>query len=120
ILRIHQRGVVGRDRHVEPGVRFLEGVSLLFGQVDDLLELLEGGHPVALLPAPVVPVLVRDVHPGASSSARGKAIEDVLNRSGIARRRAAVRFRRSATYLQLDQISVGLRGGYAHYSSDEL
>ena len=52
----------GRD--VDPElVRRAQARPLLVGQLQDLLDLLEIVDPVAELPAPVVPLLVRDVGP---------------------------------------------------------
>ncbi len=74
VLRIDEADEVGRDVDPELVGRAQAG-PLLLGQLEDLLDLLEVVDPVAELPAPVVPLLVRDVGPQRSATAdRGPAV----------------------------------------------
>ena len=74
VLRIDQADEVGRDVDAEL-VGCAQPGSLLVGQLEDPLDLLEVVDPVAELPAPVVPLLVGDVGPqrGAPTH-RGPAV----------------------------------------------
>ncbi len=60
IVRIDQRNEVGRDIHAKQ-VRCRERFPLAVGERDNLFKLLGGVDPVAELPAPVVPFLVRHI-----------------------------------------------------------
>ena len=57
VVGVHERGVVGRDRHAELAHAGLEVGALLGGQVEHLLEVGDRGQPVGELPAIVVPLL---------------------------------------------------------------
>ena len=71
VLRVDQADEVGRD--VDPElVRGAQTGSLLIGELEDLLDLLEVVDPVAELPAPVVPLLVGDVGPQRRPAADGR------------------------------------------------
>ena len=70
VVRVDQADEVRRD--VDPElVRGGETGALVVGQVEDLLDLLEVVDPVAELPAPVVPLRVRDVLPERGAAADG-------------------------------------------------
>jgi lysine 2,3-aminomutase len=56
MVRIDERGGVGRDRESETGGRLTEPATFVFGQVDQPLELLPGAQGMPVLPAPVAPV----------------------------------------------------------------
>ena len=62
VVRVDQADEIRRDVDAEL-VGCAETLALLVGQVQDLVDLLEVVDPVAELPAPVVPLLVRDVRP---------------------------------------------------------
>jgi hypothetical protein len=79
VLRIHQGRVVGGDPHVELGVGLDDGASLVVGEADDVVELRERGDPLALLPVPVVPLVVGDALPDGARGV-GEAGADVADR----------------------------------------
>jgi len=56
VVGIHERGVVGRDRHAELAHAGLEVGTLPGREVEHLLEVGDGGQPVGELPVIVVPV----------------------------------------------------------------
>ena len=68
ILRVDQADEVRGDVDPELARRGQAG-PLLVGELEDLLDLLEIVDPVAELPAPVVPLRVRDVLPERSAAA---------------------------------------------------
>ena len=71
IVGIDERDEVGRDVHPELVGR-REPLALVVGQVEDLLEILERVEPLRELPAPVVPLLVRNVLPDPGPPADGR------------------------------------------------
>ena len=71
VLRVDEADEVRGD--VDPElVRRREARSLLVGQLEDLLDLLEVVDPVRELPAPVVPLLVGNVLPARGAAADGR------------------------------------------------
>ena len=83
--------VVGVDeadevrRHIHPElVRCGQTVTLLVGEVEDLLDLGEIVHAVRELPAPVVPLLVGHVHPECRAAAAGRLAIRAQDARGIA------------------------------------
>ena len=59
VVGVHERGVVGRDRHAELAHAGLEVGALLGREVEHLLEVGDGGQPVGELPVVVVPLASR-------------------------------------------------------------
>jgi hypothetical protein len=70
IVGIDERDEVGRDVHPELVGR-RETFALVVGQVEDLLEVLQRVKALRELPAPVVPLVVRDVVPDPRPRGRG-------------------------------------------------
>ena len=71
VVRVDQADEVRRDVDAEL-VRRREPLTLVVGQVQDRLDLLEVVDPMAELPAPVVPLLVGDVRPERGAPADGR------------------------------------------------
>jgi hypothetical protein len=72
IAGVDEADEVGRDVDAELVVGG-QALALLLGQLEDLGDLVEVVDPVRQLPAPVVPLLVRDVLPLRRSPAHGRA-----------------------------------------------
>ena len=70
VVGVDERDEVGRDVHPELVGR-REPLALVVGQVEDLLQVLERVEALRELPAPVVPLLVRDVLPDPGPAADG-------------------------------------------------
>ena len=83
VVGVDQADEVRRD--VDPElVLGREALALVVGQVQDLGDLLEVVDPVAELPAPVVPLLVRDVLPDRGAAADRRAAVRPEGLGGIA------------------------------------
>ena len=79
VARVDEAQEVGRDVDAEL-VRRAEALALLVGQLEDACEGLEVVDTVGELPAPVIPLLVRDVRIEGRAAAARRAARQVRGR----------------------------------------